>query len=182
MLGAILYCSRLLFLLFRGHQAIALENLALRQQLAIYKRGNKRPRLARRDRWFWILFSRVWEGRRRALIMVHPDTVVRWHRQRFRKNWADLSNRRRKPGRPPTDIQIRERIRTVATENPLWCAPRIYGELLKVRIAISERTVSRILRTVKRPPSQTWKSFLTNHVGEIVSVDFFTVPTATIRC
>jgi putative transposase len=137
--------------------------------------------LARHDRWFWIGLSRFWNDWRRALVMVHPDTVVRWHRQRFRKYWAELSNRRRKQGRPPTGLQIRERIRTLATENPLWRAPRIHGELFKLGIAVSERTVSRILRTVKRPASQTWKTFLTNHVGEIVSVDFFTVPTATLR-
>jgi putative transposase len=148
--------------------------------LEIYKRKNKRPRLARHDRWFWILLSRVWKDWRRALLIVHPDTVVRWHRQRFRKYWAQLS-RGRKPGRPPTAIEIRELIRTLATENPLWRAPRIHGELVKLGINISERTVSRIPRTVKRPPSQTWTTFLNNHIGEIVSVDFFTVPTASLR-
>jgi len=169
MLAAILYLSRVLLLIFGGHRAVALENLALRQQPAIYKRKSKRPRLARRDRWFWILLSRVWEGWRRALIIVHPDTVVRWHRKRFRKYWAELS-RGRKPGRPPTAIEIRELIRTIATENPLWRAPRIHGELLKLGITISERTVSRILRTVKNPHSQTWKTFFNNHIGEIISI------------
>jgi putative transposase len=177
MLSVILHCVRLFFLFFSGSQAVALENLALRQQLAIYKRVNKRPRLAGRDRWFWIALSRVWKDWKRALIVVHPDTVVRWHRRRFRKYWAELSKYRRKPGRPPTDIEIRELIRTMAKENPLWCAPRIHGELLKLGIAISERTVSRILRTLKRPPAQTCKTFLNNHIGEIVSIDFFTVPT-----
>ena len=83
--------------------------------------------------------------------------------------------------RPPTDIEIRELIRTMAKENPLWRAPRIHGELLKLGITISERTVSRILRTLKRPPSQTWKTFLNNHIGEIVSIDFFTVPTVRLQ-
>ena len=114
------------------------------------------------------------------MVIVHPDTVMRWHRQRFRKYWAELS-RGRKPGRPSTAIEIRELIRTMATENPLWRAPRIHGKLLKLGIDVSERMVSRILRTVKRSPSQTWKTFLTNHVGEIVSIDFFAVPTASLR-
>jgi putative transposase len=180
MLTSILHCFRLFFLIFSGHRTMVLENMALRQQLEIYKRKSKRPRLSRRDRWFWILLSRVWADGRRALVIVHADTVVCWHRQRFRKYWAELS-RGRKPGRPSTAIEIRELIRTMATENPLWRAPRIHGELLKLGIASSERTVSRILRTVKRPPSQTWKTFLTNHVGEIVSINFFTVPTANLR-
>src|SRR6266404_12419 len=180
MLASILYCFRLFFLTFSGHRTMALENIALREQLEIYKRKDKHPRLTRGDRWFWISLSRVWKDWRRALMIVHPDTVVRWHRQRFRKYWAELS-RGRKPGRPPTDIEIRELIRTMATENPLWRAPRIHGELLKLGIAVSERTVSRILCTVKRPPSQTWKTFLNNHVGEIVSIDFFTVSTASLR-
>jgi len=181
MLAAICSCFRSLFLLFSGHRAVALENLALRQQLSIYKRMNKRPRLGRHDRWFWIALSRCWKDWRRALVIVHPDTVLRWHRQRFRKYWAEISNRRRKPGRPATGIEIRELIRMMATENPLWRAPRIHGELLKLGIAISERTVSRILRTITRPSSQTWKTFLNNHIGEIVSIDFFTVPTASLR-
>ena len=110
MLPWILYCFRALLLVFGGHQSIAFENLALRQQLAIYKRENKRLNLARHDRWFWILLSRVWEDWKRALVMVHPDTVVRWHRQRFRNYWAELSNHRSKPGRPPIGLQIRELI------------------------------------------------------------------------
>src|SRR5712691_9529280 len=126
MLSAILYCTRLFFLFFSSPQAITLENLALRQQLAIYKRVNKRPRLAGRDRWFWIVLSRVWKDWKRALIVVHPDTVVRWHRRHFRKYWAELSKPRRMPGRPPTDIEIRELIRTMSKENPLWRAPRIH--------------------------------------------------------
>jgi putative transposase len=181
MLTAILYCFRLLFLHFAGHRAVALENLALRQQFAIYKREIKRPKLVRRDQWFWIALTRFWKGWRRALVIVHPDTVLRWHRQRFRKYWAELSKSRRKAGRPSIDIEIRELIRTMAIENPLWRAPRIHGDLMKLGINVSERTVSRILRTIERPPSQTWKTFLNNHIGEIVFIDFFIVPTASLR-
>jgi hypothetical protein len=95
--------------------------------------------------------------------------------------WAELSNTCGKLGRPPTGKEIRELIQTMARANPLWRAPRIHGELLKLGIEVSERTVSRVLQTVERPPSQTWKTFLKNHVGEIVATDFFTVPTIRLR-
>jgi len=180
MLPAIFHFVRLLFLLLGGHRAVILENLALRRQLAIYKRKSKRPKLTGRDRWFWIVLSRVWKDWRRAVVVVHPDTVIRWHREPFRKYWTQLSAGRNH-GRPETGIEIRNLIRRLAIENPLWRAPRIHGELLKLGITVSERTVSRILRTVDRPPSQTWKTFLNNHIGEIVSIDFSTVPTARMR-
>ena len=172
---------RLIWLFTRGHQALVVENLALRQQLAIYKRQRKRPRLSGFDRVFWIAIAGLWKEWRR-MVVVHPDTVVRWQRQRFRRYWAQLSCKQsRKLGRPPIGKQIRELIQTMARANPLWRAPRIHGELLKLGIDVSERTVSRVLRTVKRPPSQTWKTFLQNHIGEIVATDFFTVPSVSLR-
>ena len=106
---------------------------------------------------------------------------MRWQRQRFRGYWAELSNQCGKSGRPPIGKEIRELIQTMARANPLWRAPRIHGELLKLGIEVSERTVSRVLRTVKRPPSQTWTTFLQNHIGEIVAIDFFTEPTIRLR-
>src|SRR5216684_3192754 len=102
MLGFLLRLFRLCWFVLRGHQALVLENLALRQQLAIYKRKRKHPRLTRWDRWFWIAVAGYWKGWRKHLFVVHPDTVVRWQRQRFGKYWAELSNRpSRKLGRPP---------------------------------------------------------------------------------
>lgn len=161
---------------------LVLENLALRQQLAIFKRQQKRPRLSRWDRLFWIALARYWKGWRKPLLVVHPDTVTRWHRQRFGKYWAQLSSRAvRKVGRPPIGKKIRELIRTMALANCRWRAPRIHGELLKLGIKVSERTVSRILHTIPRPPSQTWKTFLQNHMGATVASDFFTVPTVRLR-
>src|SRR5262249_43739539 len=151
------------------------------QQIAILKRKQKRPRLTRWDRLFWIALACYWKGWRKYLFIVHADTVVRWQRQRFARYWAQLSNGPgREPGRPRISKQIRELIRTLACANPLWRAPRIHGELLKLGIKISERTVSRILQTVPRPPSQTWRTFLQNHMGEIVATDFFTVPTVRL--
>jgi putative transposase len=160
-------------------QNIALENLALRQQLAVFKRKCPRPRLRGMDRFFWVWLLRSWKDWRRALIIVRPETVVAWHRKGFRLFWTWLS--RRKMGRPEVSPAIRSLILKMAAANPLWGAPRIHGELLKLGIEVSERTVSRLLPRKRRPPSQTWKVFIENHVNELVSLDFFTVPTATFR-
>jgi putative transposase len=139
-----------------------------------------RPPLRMRDRFFWILLVKGWREWRTALIIVQPDTVVRWHRQWLRRRWTWRSTRTR-PGRPRTDTTIRTLLTTMATANPLWGAPRIHGELCKLGIMLSERTVPRLLRRLRRPPSQTWRTFLTNHVTTLVSMDFFTVPTLTGR-
>jgi len=167
-------------LICRGHRAVALENLALRQRLAVLTGTGKRPELRPTDRLFWILLSNGWREWRTALVVVRPDTVVRWHRQWLRRQWARRS-RRSRPGRPNTDVAVRTLVATMAETNPLWGAPRIHGELCKLGIAVSERTVSRLLRRPRRPPSQTWRTFLTNHVATLVSMDFFTVPTVTGR-
>jgi hypothetical protein len=115
-----------------------------------------------------------------ALIVVQPDTVVRWHRQWLRRQWTWRSTRTRR-GRPSTDATVRTLVGKMAAANPLWGAPRIHGELGKLGIAVSERTVSRLLRRPRRPPSQTWRTFLTNHVATLASMAFFTVPTLTGR-
>src|SRR5262249_11887793 len=157
-----------------------LENLALRQQLAVFKRHCPRPRLRTGDRLFWVWLCMTWSDWRRALIIVKPETVVSWHRKGFRLFWCWIS-RRQGIGRPQASRELSDLIRKMAAANPLWGAPRIHGELLKLGIVVSERTVSRLIARRKRPPSQTWKAFLDNHVRELVSVDFFTVPTATFR-
>jgi putative transposase len=165
-----------------GQQAIAIENAALRLQLAAFQRKRKRPVLTTFDRVFWVTLRRVWSGRRRPLVYVQADTVARWHRERFRRFWARLSKRHgRRRGRPATAVEIRRLIEQMVVANPLWRAPRIHGELKMLGIAISERTVSRILRGIPRPPIQTWKTFLHNHLGQLVSIDFFTVPTITMK-
>jgi len=174
MLGFFLGLFRLVWLFGKDHRSAALENLALRQQLSIYKRKRKRLRLAGQDRWFWIALSVVWKDWRKPLIVLHPDTVVRWQRERFRRYWTRLSKKSLRVGRPPISFEIRRLIRTLADTNRLWRAPRIHGEL-------QERSVSRILCTIKPPPSQTWRTFLQNQIGEIIAVDFFTVPTIRLR-
>src|SRR5437762_1559430 len=159
---------------------LALENLALRQQLAVLKRPQRRIKIKQRDRLFWIWLSRTRSGWRAALIIVKPATVVDWHRRGFRLYWTKLSQCG-VGGRPAVSLEVRALIRKMATANPLWGAPRIHGELLKLGINISERSVSRLLPKQRKPPSQSWRAFLDSHVQELVSLDFFTVPTATFR-
>jgi len=180
MLTALVVLLRSIGLICRGHRAVALENLALRQQLAALTRTVTRPQLRTRDRLFWVLLTKAWREWRTALTVVQPDTVLRWHRQWLRHRWTRHSKRIR-PGRPSTDAAIRALVCKMAAANPLWGAPRIHGELRKLGITLSERTVSRLLRRPGRPPSQTWRTFLTNHVGTLVSMDFLTVPTLTGR-
>jgi len=148
--------------------------------VAVLKRAARRHQLRHRDRLFWMLLAKAWRDWRTALIIVHPDTVVRWHREWVRRQWARRSARIR-PGRPSTTAAIRALVIKIAAANPLWGAPRIHGELGKLGIAVSERTVSRLVRRPHRPPSQTWRTFLTNHVAALGSIDFVTVPTLTGR-
>jgi putative transposase len=180
MITLLLHVLRLLPFLFGGHRQLALENLALRQQLAVYRRTVTRPKLRTTDRLFWVWLARVWAGWRQPLVIVTPDTVLRWQRRRFREHWTKLSGRPT-GGRRPVSAELKALVTRMAAANPLWGAPRIHGELLKLGIDVAERTVSRLI--AKRPsrPSQTWRAFLTNHVRDLVAVDFFTVPTARLR-
>jgi transposase InsO family protein len=180
MITLLLHLLRLLPILYGGHRQVALENLALRHQLAVYKKRVNRPNLRRSDRLFWIALSRVWAGWRQALVIVSPNTVLRWQRRRFREYWTRLSGRP-PAGRRPISRQIRALVVRMAQANPLWGAPRIHGELKKLGIEVAERTVSRLLPKRRTPPSQTWRTFLANHVRDLVSIDFFTVPTAGWR-
>src|SRR3989475_2349828 len=175
-----LHLLRLFPFLCGGHRQLALKNLALRHQLAVYKRTVTRPRLCRTDRFFWVTLARVWAGWRQPLAIVTPDTVLRWQRRRFREHWTRLSGRPT-GGRPPVHAEIKVLVMRMAAANPLWGAPRIHGELLKLGIDVAERTVSRLLPRPRRSPSQTWRTFLANHVRDLVSLDFFTVPTARLR-
>ena len=180
MVTLVFHLLRLLPFLVGGHRHLALENLALRQQLAVYKRTTPRPKLHTTDRLFWVGLARLWTGWRQAVIIVSPDTVLRWQRRRFREYWARLS-RRPSGGRPRLSAEIAALVWKMATANPLWGAPRIHGELLKLGINIGERTVSRLMPKNQPRPPQTWRTFLANHLRDLVSIDFFTVPTARLR-
>ncbi len=166
--------------LLRYRAELAAENLALRQQLAVLERTMKRPRLRNRDRIFWAWLSRFWSNWRSVLIIVQPQTVVRWHQQGFKLYWR-WKSRSKKPGRPKIDAEIRKLIRRMSRENPTWGTPRIRSELRLLGYEASKATVDKYKVRQHKPPSQTWRAFLDNHVPDIVAVDFFTVPTATFR-
>ena len=163
----------------RTRRSLALENLALRQQLAVMKHRQLRPRLTNSDRLFWLVLSRLWDSWESALHVVQPATVVRWHRKGFRYYWGWKSRYR---GRPSVDTELRDLIRQISRANPLWGAPRIHGELLKLDIEVSQATVSKYMIKGRKPPSQTWRTFLDNHAADLISLDFLTVPTALFGC
>jgi putative transposase len=164
----------------RTHRALVLENLALRHQLGVLQRTAPRRRLRASDRVFWVLLARLWHGWAEVVAIVQPETVIRWQRAGFRLVWT-WKSRRHGPGRPAVAPEVRALIRRMAQANPLWGAPRIHGELLKLGLAISQATVSKYLVRRRMPPSQTWRTFLANHVGTLVSTDFFTVPTLLFK-
>ena len=164
--------------LFRTRRDLAFENLLLRQQLAVLKERGGRPALSATDRSFWVLVSRLWPKWRGALHIVKPETVICWHREGFRRHWA---RKCRKKGRPGLDPRIKALIRQMSLANPLWDAPRIHGELLKLGIEASQTTVAKYLVREGKPPSQTWRTFVENHAKDIMATDFFTVPIATFR-
>jgi hypothetical protein len=169
----------ILRMLLANRSALIAENLSLRQQLAVLAHSSKRPRLRQRDRIFWVWLSRLWTGWRSALVIVQPDTVVRWHRRGFRLYWRWKS---RKTGRPKIDPEIRKLIRRMSMDNPLWGVPRIQAELRLLGHDVAESTVAKY--TVRRrpgPPSQTWRSFLKNHMDCTAACDFFVVPTVTFH-
>jgi transposase InsO family protein len=162
--------------LFCRRSALQIEILALRHQLGVLQRSVKRPKLTAADRLLWAWLSRVWADWRSALVIVKPETVIAWHRKGFRLFWT-WKVRCGQSGRPPVPKDIRDLIRKMSRQNPLWGAPRIHGELLKLGIDIGETSVSKYLVRHRKPPSQTWRTFLENHVKTMVSIDFFTVPT-----
>jgi len=166
--------------LFRSRVRLEAEILVLRQQINVLRRKSPKRFVFRTfDRLVFVGLYRLAPSIVDALTIVRPETVVRWHRAGFRSFWRWKS--RRRGGRPSVPLEIRKLIRDMSLANPLWGAPRIHGELLKLGIDVAERTVSRLLPQRRSPPSQTWRTFLTNHVRDLVSVDFFTVPTARLR-
>jgi len=161
---------------FKSRTALQVENIALRHQRAVLRRSVKRPKLTAADRLLWAWLCEAWSDWRSFLVVVRPETVISWHRKGFRLFWS-WKVRRGQPGRPPVSKEIRQLIRRMSRDNPLWGAPRIHGELLKLGIDIGETSVGKYLVRRRNPPSQTWKTFLENHIKSMVSIDFFTVPT-----
>ena len=164
----------------RSQATLHIELLALRHQLQVLERSSRsRVRLTRLDRLLWVWLSRWWPNWRTVLVIVKPETVIAWHRQGFRLFWTWKS--RHRTGRPGVPADVRALIRTMSSANPLWGAPRIHGELLKLGIDVGQTSVAKYMVGRRQPPSQTWKTFLANHIAQIQAADFFVVPTATYR-
>jgi len=161
---------------FRSRAALQLEILALRHQLGVLQRAVKRPKLSPADRFLWAWLSSVWNGWESRVSIVKAATVIGWHRKGFGLFWR-WKIRHGKRGRPAVPKQVRQLIRMLSSENPLWGAPHIHGELLKLGINIGETSVSKYMVRHRKPPSQSWRTFLDNHLKTMVSVDFFVVPT-----
>jgi hypothetical protein len=171
---------RSLLALFRSCEQQVIVELALRQQLSVYAQRRRRPRLSGADRAFWVALSRLWPGWKDHLVVVRPETVVRWHRQGFRRYWRSISTPA--PGRPPIPEETRALIVRMAAEN-CWRARKIQAELMKLGIRASIATVSRYLPKPKPDISQhqRWMTFLRNHKDVIAGMDFFVVPTVRFR-
>ena len=166
-----------MFSVFRSCAALRIENLALRHQIGVLRRSaKKRPKLTVADRVFWAWLSGAWADWRSALVIVKPETVIAWHREGFRLFWT-WKVPSDKTGRPTVSQGVRDPIRTMSRANPLWGAPRIHGELLKLSIDIGETSVSKYMVRQRKSPSRTWRTLLDNHIRQLVSVDLFTVPT-----
>jgi transposase InsO family protein len=166
--------------LFRSRRQLEVENLFLRHQLNIALRRAPRLRLHGSDRALLVWMTRLWPSLLGLSRVVQPDTILRWHRAGFRTYWRWKS--RGRPGRPRVSCELRELIRQMSTENPLWGAPRIHGELLKLGFEIAESTVSKYIIRRRGPPSQTWRTFLRNHAEAIAAIDLCVVPSLTFEC
>ncbi len=158
---------------------LALENVALKQQLLVLKRTAKRPRINDGDRTFWLLMRRMLADWKDALHIVKPETVVRWHRQGFRYYWRWKS--RAKPGRPPIPQKLIWLIKRLSRENPLWGAPHIEKELALLGHEVAESTVAKYMVRTPRTPRDTWRAFIQRHMDVTAACDFFVVPTLTFK-
>jgi putative transposase len=163
---------------FRSRAVLQLENLALRHQLHVLRRQRPgRPRLLTIDRLLWVWLYRLWPRCLDTMMLVKPATVIQWHRQGFRHYWRWRS----KLGRPSVDREVRKLIREMSSANPLWGAPRIHGELLKLGFEISQATVAKYMVRRRGTPSPTWRSFLLNHAAGIAAIDMFVVASVSFR-
>jgi transposase InsO family protein len=166
--------------LFRSRASLEIEILALRHQLNILRRKSpKRPTLGSIDRMVFAGLYGLAPDVLSALAIVRPETVIRWHRAGFRLYWRWKS--RPRGGRPKAALDVRQLIRDISIANPLWGAPRIHGELLKLGIDVGQTTVAKYMARGRRPPSQGWKTFLRNHADGVASMDLFVVPTISFR-
>src|SRR5215216_4576353 len=161
---------------FKSQSRLEAENAALRHQLIVLRRNMQgRVRLTNSDRWFFIQLYRWFPSILNVLTIIRPETLVRWHRAGFRCYWRWKS--RPRGGRPQIETDLRALIRRMSIENPLWGAPRIHGELLKLGFAVAQSSVAKYMVKRRGPPSQGWRTFLRNHAPDIAAMDLFVVPT-----
>jgi transposase InsO family protein len=161
---------------FKSKSRLEAENVALRHQLTVLQRKVRgRPRLTNNDRWFFIQLYRWFPSILQVLTIIRPETLLRWHRSGFRRYWRWKS--RALGGRPQINADLRALIRQMSIENPLWGAPRIHGELLKLGFEVAQSSVAKYMIKRRGPPSQGWRVFLRNHAPEIAAMDLFIAPT-----
>ena len=166
--------------LFKSRSRLEAENLLLRHQLNLaLRQAFSHPRLRGSDRALLVWVVRLWPSLLDVVQVVQPETILRWHRAGFRTFWRWKS--RNRVGRPKIDRELCELIRRISMENPLWGASRIHGELLKLGFKVAHSTVSKYMARGRRPPSQSWKTFLRNHAEAIAAVDLCVVPTLTFE-
>ena len=176
MIGLLCFVLAVLTSPFKSRLRLEAENAALRHQLMVLRRRLQgRIRLTNHDRWFLIQLYRWFPSILSVLTIVRPETLVRWHRAGFRCYWRWKS--RSSGGRPQIDTELRVLIRRISIDNPLWGAPRIHGELLKLGFEVAQSSVAKYMVKRREPPSQGWRTFLRNHASEIAAMDFFVVPT-----
>jgi transposase InsO family protein len=164
---------------FKSKSRLEAENAALRHQLIVLRRKVRgRAQLTNGDRWFFIQLYRWFPSILEALTIIRPETLVRWHRVGFRFYWCWKS--RTRGGRPQIETDLRGLIRRMSIENPLWGAPRIHGELLKLGFEVAQSSVAKYMVKRRGPPSQGWRTFLRNHALDVGAMDLFVVPTIGI--
>ena len=164
----------------RSRLTLQLEIATLRHQLSAYRAERRKPRISLADRLLWSFVSKCWSGWREALYFVQPRTVVAWQKKRFQDYWRALSQRGR-PGRPKIAPELRQLIKRMWQANPTWGSPRIVAELKMLGIDVAKSTVEQYKPTRGKPPSPSWRTFLEQHAHELASIDFFVVPTATLK-
>src|SRR3979411_289056 len=176
MIGLLCFVLAMLASRFKSKSRLEAENAVLRHQLIVLRRqvrGRAQP--TNNDRWVLVQMYRWLPSILKVVTIVQPETLVRWHRAGFRRYWRWKSNSR--GGRPPIDLELRTLIRQMSTENQLWGAPRIHGELLKLGFSVAQSTVATDMVKRRGSPSQGWRAFLRNHAPDIAAMDLFVVPT-----
>src|SRR3979490_3263909 len=176
MIGLLCFVLAMLASPFKSKSRLEVENAVLRHQLIVLRRRARgRAHPTNNDRWFFVQMYRWFPSILTVVTIVQPETLVRWHRAGFRRYWRWKSNSRGR--RPRIEIELRALIRQMSTENKLWGAPRIHGELLKLGFSVAQSTVAKYMVKRRAPSSQGWRTFLRNHAPDIAAMDLFVVPT-----